>query len=187
MKAVIEGLLFVSGEEGLTIKEIENLTKEKQETILNEIENLKNECSKKDRGIDLVLLGNKYKFTTKAEHKEYYQKLVENEINSNLSDSAIETLAIIAYNSPITRLEIDNIRGVNSSFVLRKLMLKNLITIVGKSEIAGRPNLYTVTNKFLDYFGLANLDELPKINIEQNEDINSEKDLFKSKYTENDN
>ena len=185
-KAVVEGLLFVSGEEGLSLDEISNIIeKDKVETskIIKELySDYQNNC----RGMNIEFLGNKFKFTTKMEHKEYYKKLIKEEENSPLSQSALETLAIIAYNAPITRICVDEIRGVNSSYVIRKLLLKGLIEEVGKSDAPGRPNIYNVTSRFLDYFGLGNISELPK--IEPKEVIeNDESDLFKSKYSEKEN
>ena len=122
-------------------------------------------------------------FSTKKEHKEYYKKLVIDEENSILSQSALETLAIIAYNAPLTRIDIDNIRGVNSSYVVRKLLLKGLIEEIGRSDAPGRPRLYNITPRFLDYFGLGSIDELPKLE-ERQEILDDEKYLFESKYKE---
>lgn len=183
LKAVIEGLLFVSGEEGLSLDEISNIIEQDKEETSKLIKELYNDYQNNSRGINIEFLGNKFKFTTKTEHKEYYKKLIKEEENSPLSQSALETLAIIAYNGPITRINVDEIRGVNSSYVIRKLLLKGLIEEVGKSDTPGRPNVYNVTSRFLDYFGLGNINELPK--IEQKETIeNNESDLFKSKYNE---
>lgn len=183
LKAIIEGLLFVSGDEGLTIIELSNITNENEEDITKAIKELYNDYDNDDRGITLEYLGNHFKLTTKDIHKEYYKKLVTEEENSILSQSSLETLAIIAYNSPITRTDIDNIRGINSSYAIRKLLLKGLIEEAGRSDSIGRPRLYKVTDKFLDYFGLGSIDELPKVemNIEKNDD---ETNLFESKYTE---
>lgn len=183
MKAIIEGLLFVSGEDGLTIDEIVNITNKDIDEIKNAIKELHNDYDNNDRGIQIEYLGNHFKLTTKIEHKEYYKKLIEEEENSKLSQSALETLAIIAYNEPITRIDIDNIRGVNSSYVIRKLLLKDLIQEVGISEAAGRPRLYGVTSKFLDYFGLGSIEDLPKIEF-KNKEIIDETSLFESKYKE---
>lgn len=183
MKAIIEGLLFLSGEDGLTLEEIINITEKNEDEIKNSIKDLYKDYESNDRGIQIEFLGNHFKLTTKKEHKEYYKKLVCYEENSILSQSALETLAIIAYNSPITRIEIDNIRGVNSSYVVRKLLLKGLIEEDGRADTAGRPRLYKVTPKFLDYFGLGSVDELPKIEINENIEDN-ETSLFESKYKE---
>ena len=184
-KAIIEGLLFVSGEEGLTIDEISNIIEKPQDEIKNIIKELYSDYENENRGIQLEFLGNHFKLTTKIEHKEYYKKLIEDQENSLLGQSSLETLAIIAYNAPITRISIDEIRGVNSSYVIRKLLLKGLIEEVGRAELPGKPRLYNVTSKFLDYFGLGSLEELPKIEINQNEDSDDEKGLFESRYKEN--
>ena len=182
MKAVIEGLLFLSGEDGLTLEEISKITEKDVETIKSIIKELYNDYNSDDRGIQIEFLGNHFKLTTKKEHKEYYKKLTFEEENTPLSNSALEVLAIIAYNAPITRIDIDNIRGVNSSYVLRKLLIKGLIEEVGRSDSPGRPRLYNVTSRFLDYFGLGSIDELPK--IEEKEIIDDEKNLFESRYNE---
>ena len=185
MKAVIEGLIFLSGNEGITIDDIAKVTELKNEEIKTILDELKVDLEDKSRGIKLVILGNHYKFTTKEEHKEYYKKLVDAELDSNLSQSALETLAIIAYNQPITRIEIDEIRGVNSTYVMRKLLIKGLIEDIGRSELPGRPKQYIVTDLFLDHFGLESTDDLPDLKIEKEvEDEDNEQNLFKSKYTE---
>ncbi len=181
-KAIIEGLLFLSGEDGITTEEISKIV----EIDINEVESilkeLYNEYENPNRGIRLEFLGNHFKLTTKNEHKNYYKKLVLEEEDSPLSNSALETLAIIAYNAPITRIDIDNIRGVNSNYIIRKLLLKGLIEEKGKSDLPGKPRLYDVTSKFLDYFGLGSINDLPKIETEEIE--NDDKNLFESKYTE---
>lgn len=183
MKAIIEGLLFVKGSEGLSLEELVNITEQNPQLIKESLKELYNDYQNEDRGIQLELLGNKYKLTTKEQHKEIYKKLVFEEENTNLSQSALETLAIIAYNEPITRLEIDEIRGVNSTYVIRKLLLKNLIQEVGRAELAGHPRLYGVTNDFLDYFGLSSVKDLPELQpIEEKE--TEETNLFESKYKE---
>ena len=183
MKAIVEGLLFLSGEDGLTLEDISKVTEKNVDEIKLIIKELYNDYSSDDRGIQIEFLGNHFKLTTKKEHKEYYKKLIIDDENSILSQSALETLAIIAYNAPLTRIEIDNIRGVNSSYVIRKLLLKGLIEEVGRSDAPGRPRIYNVTSRFLDYFGLGSIDELPKLE-EKNEIVDDEKNLFESKYKE---
>ena len=131
--------------------------------------------------MQIKVFGNVIKMTTREEHKNYYQKLASIEDETFLSQGALETLAIIAYNGPITRVAIDEIRGVNTSYLIRKLLDREFIKDVGRSDSPGRPTLYEVNTKFLDYFGLSSLDELPKINMDVNEE---EIDLFESKYTE---
>ena len=97
-----------------------------------------------------------------------------------MSPAALETLAIIAYNGPITRVEIDELRGVSTVFVLRKLLAKDLIKVCGKSNLPGKPNLYEVTNNFLDYFGLATINDLPKLKDSESEEL----DLYNTLYKE---
>ena len=181
MEAVLEGLLFLAGDEGITLSRIKEILEIEDDELNKVIENLEKEYDNKNRGIKLELLGNKLKLTTKKEHKEYYERLVETD-DSILSQSSLETLAIIAYNQPITRASIDEIRGIDSSYVIRKLVLKNLIKDLGRSDAPGRPILYGVTDEFLDYFGLSSIDELPK--LEEVEIDDEETDLFTSKYNE---
>ena len=181
MEGILEGLLYVQGDIGLTLEQVMDILNISEEEAKNLIYKLKNSYEDSSRGLRINYLGNTFKLTTKEEHKEYYQRLLENPKNNVLSNSALETLAIIAYNQPVTRLMVDEIRGVSSVYVMRRLMLKNLIKEVGKSELPGKPNLYCVTNQFLDYFGLNSLDDLPKIKEEK---IDDNQDLFTSKYME---
>ena len=186
-KAILEGLLFVVGEDGLTLDQIEevlDITEEKSHELLT---SLKNDYLNDDRGIRIDFLGNRFKLTTKFEHKKYYQKLIENPDTNTLSQAALETLAIIAYNEPITRVQVDAIRGVGSVSIIRKLVAKGFIKEGGRSELPGRPILYETTNEFLDYFGLSSTEELPKLDdilqeFEIEEDNNN--DLYTSKYQE---
>ena len=143
---------------------------------------LKLAYEEEDRGLRLSYLGNTFKLTTKQEHKEYYEKLLESPSTHVLSQAALEVLAIVAYNEPITRAKIDEMRGVESIYVLRKLLAKGLLKEAGRSEQPGHPILYKTTDEFLDYFGLSSKDQLPKLNILQESD--EEKDLFKSTYKE---
>ena len=147
---VLEGILFVVGDEGITLKqicEILEIELEEAKTLLTE---LKKSYESDNHGVRISYLGDAFKLTTKKEHKEYYRKLVENPENNILSQAALETLAIIAYNQPITRVEIDELRGVSNAHMLRKLVAKGLIKESGKSTMAGRPNLYVTTSEFLD-------------------------------------
>ena len=181
MKAILEGLLFVVGDDGITIEEICNILNIDEESAKELILSLKNDYLSEERGLRIDYLGNSLKLTTKKEHKEYYQKLIE-ESNHTLSQSALETLAIIAYNEPITRIKVDEIRGISSAQMIRKLVAKGLIKEAGRENIPGRPILYKTTDDFLDYFGLSSKDELPK--IEEDNIDNNETDLFLSKYNE---
>lgn len=184
MEAVIEGLLYVQGDIGLTIKDIMNILEIDEDTAKRAVLSLKNYYDENKRGFRINFLGNTIKLTTREEHKEYYAKLLENPSSNGLSNSAIETLAVIAYNEPITRGEVDAFRGVDSSYVMRRLLAKGLIKECGKSDAPGRPILYKTTDEFLDYFGLASKEDLPS--IEMLTEDKEEKDLYTSIYKEGD-
>jgi len=179
---VLEGILFVVGDEGInlnTVCEIMDIEAEEAKKLLLE---LKSTYEQDNRGIRISYLGDAFKLTTKKEHKEYYEKLIENPNTNLLSNAALETLAIIAYNQPITRAEIDELRGVSCAHIIRKLVAKGLIKEAGKSDLPGRPNLYKTTSEFLDYFGLATIQDLPEITESKN--MEDEKELFTSIYKE---
>ncbi len=183
--AVLEGLLFVVGEDGLTISQIMDILNITNEEAKELISALKEKYEQETSGIRINFLGNTFKLTTKKEHREYYQKLIENPESSVLSQAALETLAIIAYNQPITRIQVDEIRGVSSSQMMRKLVAKGLIKEVGRSDAIGRPILYQTTSDFLDYFGLATIDDLPEMEqFIDNNNSDSDTDLYQSKYKE---
>lgn len=179
-KAIVEGLLFVVGEDGLTIDQIKDILDLNDDEAKEIITTLMNEYESIERGIRITFLGNTFKLTTKKEHCDYYQKLIESPYTNTLSQAALETLAIVAYNEPITRLTVTDIRGVDSSQMMRKLSAKGLIKEVGRSDAPGKPILYKTTNEFLDYFGLSSIADLPQ--IQKDDEENDEIDLFKSKY-----
>ena len=182
LKGILEGILFVVGDEGISLKalsEIMSINETEAKALLTE---LKEEYEIEDRGLRVSYLGDAFKLTTKKEHKEYYQKLADNPETNTLSPAALETLAIIAYNGPMTRVEVDELRGVSTSQIMRKLVAKGLIQAEGKSDMPGKPNLYVTTKEFLDYFGLATINDLPK--FEEIVTKNEEEELFNSIYKE---
>lgn len=181
MTSTIEALLFAVGSEGLSLEDLTNILDKDADEIIKELDKLNEKYSSEESGIELKLLGNCYKLATKEKEKEYLKKLAT-ETSNNLSEAALETLAIIAYNEPITRMAIDEIRGINSSQMIRNLIAKGLIENVGKSDLPGRPNLYKTTDFFLDYFNLSNIDELPE--LEEEVEVLEDDDLYKSKYSE---
>ena len=185
MEQVVEGLLYVQGDIGITIKQIMDILEIDEDKAKKIILNLKNYYDENSRGLRINFLGNTIKLTTREEHREYYQKLLEEPSTNTLSQSALETLAIIAYNEPITRGEVDSFRGVDSSYVMRRLLAKGLIKECGRSDEAGRAILYKTTDDFLDYFGLASKEDLPS--IEMIEEESNPKDLYTSIYKEGDN
>lgn len=185
MKSIVEGLLFIVGEEGIDIKQIGDVLQISEIVAVEIIEELKNEYAQEGRGIDLAEVAGVYQLTTKREHAEYFKRLVESPTSATLSQAALETLAIIAYKQPITRAEIEEIRGVKTERPLTTLMSKSLIKEVGRAEGTGRAYLYGTTKDFLEYFGLKTLDELPPLPEKLDEaEIQEEADLFFEKFQE---
>lgn len=179
---VIEGMLFLSGDDGLSIKQITTvleITKKEATELIDELVEIYNQ--KEIKGIELVNFGGIYKLITLAKHHQYYTKMIEQN-EATLSNAALETLAIIAYNQPVTRVKIEEIRGVGCDAMIRKLVAKALIKEVGREDIPGKPILYGVTDEFMDAFHLTSLDELPELK-EITEEFDQE-DIFNTKYTE---
>lgn len=184
LEAVLEGLLFVVGEDGLTLDQFVEITDQPLEDVKKALTCLREEYEKDTRGLRIHFLGDHFKLTTKQEHRDYYKKLIEVPGTNTLSQAALETLAIVAYNEPITRVQVDEIRGIASSQMIRKLVAKNFIKEVGRSDLPGRPILYKTTSEFLDYFGLATIDDLPKFEDFAGQTTTDEVDLYHSKYQE---
>ena len=182
MKAVLEGILFLVGEDGIKLDDLGTILNIDKENVLLLLRDLKKDYEDDSRGITIKRFGELFKLTTKSEHKSYYERLVDISNVRSLSQSALETLAIIAYNEPITRVEVDELRGVSSAQIIRNLVAKDLVKEVGKSEKVGRPILYGITKEFLDYFGIESKDKLPK--IEEIKVKDDEIDLYDSKYKE---
>lgn len=183
LHGVLEGILFVVGNEGITLEKLKELLNVSNEELISLMSTLDKDYQNDNRGFRIGKLGNKYKLVTKKEHKKYYENLMEVEKNENLSQAALETLAIIAYNEPVTRLYIDEIRGVESAYLVRKLLYRNLIKEVGRSEAPGKPILYGVTEEFLDHLGLSSIEDLPKLEMPEEKEI-LDLDLYESKYKE---
>lgn len=164
LKAIVEGLLFLSGEEGLTLNQIlHSLESKEKDRVLSCIDALKEEYQDPGRGFELVEYASRYKFVTKEFVYTYGQRLFEQYKEVTLSQAAFETLAIIAYKQPITRVEIEEIRGVNCEMMLKKLQARGLIEAKDRLDVVGKPLLYTVTDEFLDAFQLETLQELPEL------------------------
>ena len=178
---ILEGILFVVGDEGITLDGICQILDINLDEAKELLKTLRERYEDEDRGIRIVFLGDAFKLSTKSEHKEYYRKMVEIPSLNGLSQAALETLAIVAYKQPITRLEIDEIRGVSTGQMIRNLVAKGFLNENGKSTLPGRPNLYCTTSYFLDYFGLVTINDLPEIFNEEEETKNNI-DLFTSIY-----
>ncbi|MBP3039007.1 SMC-Scp complex subunit ScpB [Bacillaceae bacterium Marseille-Q3522] len=185
LQGILESLLFAAGDEGLTTKQISHVMEINEETVIQLLEGLQKEYKKHSRGITLVLLANTYQLVTKKEHALFLKKLIESPNSSTLSQAALETLAIIAYKQPITRAEIEEIRGVKTERPLQTLAAKALIKEVGRTESTGRAYLYGTTKDFLEHFGLKSLQELPVLPENTKEEYEQqEADLFFEKIQE---
>lgn len=178
-QAKIMALLFVAGDQGIKEKDLAGLLEIDSAALRQNIEELKIKLmTDVDSGIQLVDFNDVYKLVTKNEFAELLTKYFKAGLGSKLSQAALEVLSIIAYRQPITRIEIDEIRGVQSSGSLNTLLMRKLIKENGKKNVPGHPNLYVVTDEFFDYFGIKSIEELPKIEkFEDNSnmgDINGE-------------
>ena len=176
-EAVVEGLLYVVGEEGLKIENIAAVMDISIEGVKALLTNIESKYRFDQFGIELVNYGGSYRFVTKKAIYPYVQKLLHNEKAASLSNAALETLAIIAYKQPITRVEIEELRGVGCDMMLRKLQARELIKEAGRSDAPGKPILYEVTEEFLNSFGLETIGMLPDL-PEFNNDENEERNLF---------
>lgn len=170
MKSVIEGLLFVAGDEGLDVKQLAEVLEQDAAFVTDLVLDLQSELKRKKRGIQIVELAGTYQLTTVPEHAPFFERLAHSPSRTSLSQAALETLAIVAYRQPITRIEIEEIRGVKADRALQTLVAKDLIQEVDRADAPGRPILYGTTKSFLDYFGLASLKDLPETSLFENDD-----------------
>jgi len=184
--SILESLLFAAGDEGLSLKQLAEVLEVDEHKASEIIEDLLHEYNHDNkRGIMIVQLAGTYQLATKKENSAYLKKLVDSPHTSALSQAALETLAIIAYKQPITRAEIEEIRGVKTERPLHTLVSKVLIKEVGRAERTGRAILYGTTKEFLDSFGLKSLKELPELPEKvEDEFIQEEADLFFEKFQE---
>ncbi len=184
--SIVESLLFAAGDEGLTLKQLAEVLEIEEYRASEVVEDLKREYEQdNNRGIMIVQLAGTYQLATKKENAVYLKKLVDSPNTSTLSQAALETLAIIAYKQPITRAEIEEIRGVKTERPLHTLVAKALIKEVGRAEGTGRAYLYGTTKEFLDYFGLKSIEELPQLPEKSAEEfVQEEADLFYEKFQE---
>lgn len=181
----VETLLFVAGDEGLSLEEIASVLECTTQFAFQLLTHLqKNYESSKASGLMLLEVGNHYQLATKKEYAGIIKKYAVSPLSTNLSQAALETLAIIAYKQPLTRMEIDEIRGVQTSGALQKLLLRGLIEDKGRVNGPGRAILYGTTNYFMDYFGLKNIKELPAIDELEQDQEEVESDLFFEKFNQ---
>ncbi|MBX9972888.1 SMC-Scp complex subunit ScpB [Cytobacillus firmus] len=185
-KGIAESLLFAAGDEGLSLKQIAHVLEVEELQAREIMDSLIEDYINSSRGIMVVELAGTFQLVTKKEFSAYLKKLVESPSSASLSQAALETLAIIAYRQPITRTEIEEIRGVKTERPLQTLSAKALVKEVGRAEGTGRAYLYGTTKEFLDYFGLKSIEELPPLQdkISEEEDFHEEADLFFEKFQE---
>ena len=173
IKAIIEAILFSCGRP-VEMKELITATEIPEKDIIKIVEEMKEDYSNENRGIEIVKIDNGYTLCSKKEYRDYIYPLFDNRAKPNISNAAMETLAIIAYNPKITRAEIEAIRGVNSDATIYKLLEYNLIAESGKSDAPGRPMTFSTTTHFLKMFGMSNLSDLPdlpKYKLDENRQI----------------
>ena len=177
LKQNIEALVFAS-EESITLEEISSTLKStfdweiNDEELLTAIAELKEKYSADEFSFELVEIAEGYQFLTKKNYFDIVSALIQHKSQKRLSTSALETLSIIAYKQPITKTEVEQLRGVNCDYAVQKLLEKNLIEIKGKSDTPGRPLIYVTSKSFMDYFGINSVKDLPQlkdIQVEQNE------------------
>ncbi|HNZ82254.1 MAG TPA: SMC-Scp complex subunit ScpB [Sedimentibacter sp.] len=161
-KSVLESLMFAWGEP-LNISEISKILDMPPQSITHVLDEMIKEVNNnEDRGLIIQRFGSSYQLTTKKENYEYIQSLLESTVNKSLTTAAMETLSIIAYKQPVTKVEIERIRGVKCSQVVKGLLDKGLVKEAGRLDKPGRPVIFATTDEFLRHFGISSIDELPK-------------------------
>ncbi|TLQ04903.1 SMC-Scp complex subunit ScpB [Pediococcus stilesii] len=179
----VEALLFIAGSEGVSVESLAEITGYARPAISTILDDLAERYAKDKRtALMLIQTGGTYKLVTKPELSKVLKKYFDQSNRSGLSAAALEILAIIAYRQPITRIEIDEVRGVHSGTTIQNLVLRNLIKVAGRLNEPGRPKTYATTAEFLDYFGLKNIDELPKLENSVSSDQDQEEDLFLKEF-----
>lgn len=168
-KSIIESLLFVSGEP-LTLRELSNNLELEDKYIKELLGEMMEEYDQRSRGIKIIPINGSYQLVTKPINSDHIQKLIKKHTRQSLSQASLESLAIIAYKQPITRIEIEDIRGVKSDSAIQRLIERDLICEVGRKEVPGRPILYGTTDEFLRHFGLVDLKQLPSLDLYADEE-----------------
>ncbi|MGF2141520.1 SMC-Scp complex subunit ScpB [Vagococcus fluvialis] len=182
----IEALLFVAGNEGLTLTEISHMINLSTASLYNEITELKkNYEESEESSLTILEVGDRFMLSTKKEYASLLKQYAQSSINQSLSQAALECLSIVAYKQPITRAEIEELRGVQSSGSVQKLVTRRLIEEKSRVDGPGRAILYGTTAYFLDYFGLKKVDELPPVEqLDENAEKEIPNDLFFDRFKE---
>ena len=173
IKQIIESIMFAVGRD-ISVNELASVLELAPENIEEIIESMRIEFDEAGRGIQIIKVNNGYQLCSRKENYEYIYQIIDKRNKPNLSQAALETLAIIAYNPKITRAEIESIRGVNSDGTIYKLLEHNLIEDVGRLDAPGRPTTYATTKEFLRMFGYSSLEELPELpryKLDENQQI----------------
>ncbi len=159
LKSIIESILFSTGEP-MAIGKLANTLGQNENSVRTAIEDLKNDYESNKRGLRIIKKNNKVQLVSSPEHSRYVEKLIKDDLQEDLTPASLEALAIIAYRGPITRAEIEEIRGVNSSFILRNLLIRGLVEREGHPEDA-RAYVYKISFDFLRKLGLDSIEKLP--------------------------
>jgi segregation and condensation protein B len=162
LRAALEAILFVSNEP-VTLDALAEALGENSEDVTRQLEEIKNALDANVGGFTLEQTGGGWRFATRPEHEAVLKKYFARKGESRLSIAALETLAIVAYRQPVTAPEISDIRGVNSTAVLRTLLERHLVRVAGRKEVVGSPFLYRTTREFLIHFGLNDIRDLPRL------------------------
>lgn len=173
IKSIIEAILFSAGRQ-VSDKELMIALEIPKEDLENIIVSMQEDYKNQNRGIEIIKVDNTYQLCTKKELYDYIYPILDKRSKPNLSNAALETLAIVAYNPKITRAEIESIRGVSADACMYKLLEYGLVQEAGKADLPGKPMTYTTTNEFLKMFGytsLNDLPELPRYKLDENQQI----------------
>lgn len=162
IKSIVEGLLFVAGD-AVPIRELCSIISIDEPTLKKIVNQMIDSYNDENRGFQIIEVNNSYQLCTRPEHYEYIERLVKPQNRQGLSQASLETLAIVAYKQPITKAQIDYIRGVKSESSISRLVEKDVIYEAARQEGPGRPILYKTTDSFLKLFGLKSLKELPPL------------------------
>jgi len=173
IKQIIESIMFAVGRD-VSINELSSVLELAPENVQEIVESMRTEFEEARRGVQIIKVDNGYQLCSRKDNYEYIYQIIDKRNKPNLSQAALETLAIIAYNPKITRAEIETIRGVNSDGTIYKLLDHNLIEEAGRLDAPGRPTIYQTTKEFLRLFGYTSLEELPELpryKLDENQQI----------------